>query len=157
MPPPSNQRADIEPPEEVTTQAVTGFATGALRFGSLSIIAHMILSLPHPFKFAEPTPPPTPHSKGPQLGPRPTSPFSSSFLKSRLFYRPLEGFSEWLSPTSQVYRGLTPQFKVFLQIAVMTLGGCIWAEKRVSEYLEVMRKIKRAERTEAQRAQTGRG
>ncbi|KAL1863796.1 hypothetical protein Plec18167_008019 [Paecilomyces lecythidis] len=150
MPPPSNQRADIEPPEEVTTQAVTGFATGALRFGSLSILAHMILSLPHPFTFAETTPP-TPHSKGPK---RP-SPFSASSVKSRLFYRPLEGFSEWLSPTSRVYRGLTPQFKVFLQIAAMTLGGCIWAEKRVTEYLEVMRKLKRAERAEAERSQRG--
>jgi hypothetical protein len=31
MPPPSNQRATIEPPEQVTREAIKGFATGALR------------------------------------------------------------------------------------------------------------------------------
>jgi hypothetical protein len=31
MPPPSNQRADIEPPEELTTEAVKGFMTGVFR------------------------------------------------------------------------------------------------------------------------------
>jgi hypothetical protein len=31
MPPPSNQRAQVEPPEQVTTEAVKGFAVGALR------------------------------------------------------------------------------------------------------------------------------
>jgi hypothetical protein len=67
-----------------------------------------------------------------------------------LFYRPLEGFSEWISPTARVYRGLTPQFKVFLQIAVMTLGGCIWAERRVNDYIELVRRIKRAERRQAE-------
>jgi hypothetical protein len=30
----------------------------------------------------------------------------------------------------------------------MTLGGCIWAERRVSEYMESVRKVKRAERAE---------
>lgn len=31
MPPPSNQKGDIEPPEEVTTEAVKGFLAGAFR------------------------------------------------------------------------------------------------------------------------------
>ncbi|KAJ5669238.1 hypothetical protein N7462_010308 [Penicillium macrosclerotiorum] len=149
MPPPPDQRADIEPPPEVTTEAMKGFMTGVFRFGSVSILAHMIMILPHPFTFTAPTPPVTPESQ-----PRPrSSPFSREYLRSRLFYRPLEGFSEWISPASRVYRGLTPQFKVFLQIAVMTLGGCIWAEKRVTEYMELMRRIKRAERYQAERQQ----
>lgn len=108
--------------------------------------------LPHPFTFTAPTPPAHPEA---QPRPRP-SPFSRDYLRSRVFYRPLEGFSEWLSPASRVYRGVTPQFKVFLQIAAMTLGGCIWAERRVTEYIELMRNIKRAERLEAERAQGSR-
>ncbi|GLI79289.1 hypothetical protein PoHVEF18_007619 [Penicillium ochrochloron] len=147
MPPPPSQRADIEPPEEITSEAAIGFATGVFRFGSVSILAHMIMILPHPFTFTAPTPPTTPSQSQPR--PRP-SPFSREYLRSRLFYRPIEGFSEWLSPASRVYRGLTPQFKVFLQIAAMTLGGCIWAERRVNEYIEVMRRVKRAERLQAQ-------
>ncbi|KAJ5107617.1 hypothetical protein N7456_004292 [Penicillium angulare] len=148
MPPPSNQRADIEPPEEITSIAAQGFMTGVFRFGSVSILAHMILILPHPFIFSAPSPPATQESQ-----PRPRrSPFSREYLRSRLFHRPLEGFSEWISPTARVYRGLTPQFKVFLQIAAMTLGGCIWAERRVTEYIDVVRRIKRAERLEAERA-----
>lgn len=111
----------------------------------------MILILPHPFTFTAPTPPAHPS----QPRPRP-SPFSRDYLRSRLFHRPLEGFSEWISPTARVYRGLTPQFKVFLQIAAMTLGGCIWAERRVTEYIELMRKIKRAERLQTERAQGAR-
>jgi hypothetical protein len=107
------------------------------------------MSLPHPFTFTAPTPPTTQSQSPSQPRPRP-SPFSREYLRSRLFYRPIEGFSEWLSPASRVYRGLTPQFKVFLQIAAMTLGGCIWAERRVNEYIEVMRRVKRAERLQAQ-------
>lgn len=122
------------------------------QFGSVSILAHMILILPHPFTFSAPAPPATADSP-----PRPRpSPFSRESIRSRVFYRPLEGFSEWISPTARVYRGLTPQFKVFIQIAAMTLGGCIWAEKRVTEYIELMRRIKRAERYEAERAQGSR-
>lgn len=106
----------------------------------------MILILPHPFTFTAPTPPASPDA---QPRPRP-SPFSPAGLRSRLFYRPLEGFSSWISPTARVYRGLTPQFKVFLQIAAMTLGGCIWAERRVNDYIELVRRIKRAERRQAE-------
>jgi hypothetical protein len=113
----------------------------------------MIMILPHPFTFTAPSPPATATESQPR--PRP-SPFSREYLRSRLFYRPLEGFSEWLSPASRVYRGVTPQFKVFLQIAAMTLGGCIWAERRVNEYIELTRRIKRAERLQAQREQGGR-
>ncbi|KAL2217132.1 hypothetical protein M432DRAFT_472504 [Thermoascus aurantiacus ATCC 26904] len=150
MPPPSNQRADIEPPEQVTKEAIKGFATGALRFGSLSILAHMILLMPHPFTFSAAAPPATTQQ---QPGTKAPSPFSPAALRTRLFYRPLESLSDSLAPWSRVYRGLTPQFKVFLQIAAMTLGGCIWAERRVTEYLEAMRKVKRAERTQAERSQ----
>ena len=102
----------------------------------------MILMLPHPFTFARP------HAAESSRGKRPLF-FSREYLGSKLFYRPLEGFSEWISPTSRVYRGLTPQFKVFIQIAVMTLGGCIWAEKRYEEYVSLVRKMKRAERAQA--------
>ncbi|KAH3264126.1 hypothetical protein KXW23_005249 [Aspergillus fumigatus] len=164
--PTSSQKGDINPPEEVTSEAVRGFLTGAFRtlpkrslpiawamlgFGSVSILAHMILMLPHPFKFsptaATPShPPASPSSSRPK-----TLRFSKDHLRSKFIYGPLSGFSEWLSPTARVYRGLTPQFKVFLQIAAMTLGGCIWAERRVNEYIDFMRKVKRAERLQAQR------
>jgi hypothetical protein len=80
---------------------------------------------------------------------------SRDHLRARLFYRPLEGFSQWLSPTARVYRGLTPQFKVFLQIAAMTLGGCVWAECRATEFIDYMRKVKRAERVRAEREREG--
>ncbi|KAJ5921499.1 hypothetical protein N7454_006341 [Penicillium verhagenii] len=149
MPPPSNQRADIEPPEEITWVAAQGFMTGVFRFGSVSILAHMIFNLPHPFIFSTPAPsPPTTQGQ-----PRPRqSPFSKEYIRSRLLHRPLEGFSEWISPTARVYRGLTPQFKIFLQMAAMILGGSIWAERRVSEYIDLIRQIKRVERQEAERA-----
>ncbi|KAL4918017.1 hypothetical protein BDW62DRAFT_70446 [Aspergillus aurantiobrunneus] len=150
MPPPSSQKADIEPPEEITSEAVHGFLTGAFRFGSISILAHMIMILPHPFKFTPSSAPGPPQHMQEQAHRRP-SPFSKEYIRSRLFYRPLEGFSEWLSPTARIYRGLTPQFKVFLQIAAMTFGGCVWAERRVDQYIKLIRKVKRAERLQAQR------
>lgn len=65
---------------------------------------------------------------------------------STLAYRPLTSLSQSLAPSSRVYRGLTVQFKIFLQIAAVTLGGYIWAEKRVNEYMEAVRRVKRAER-----------
>lgn len=108
--------------------------------------------LPHPFTFSAPSPPTTPDS---QPRPRP-SPFSRDYLRSRFLYRPLEGFSKWISPTARVYRGLTPQFKVFLQIAAMTLGGCISAERRVNEYTQLVRRVKRAERLQVERSQSSR-
>lgn len=112
----------------------------------MSILAHTILILPHPFTFSQPGPPAPPGAQ-----PRRPSPFSGDHIRSRFFYRPLEGISEWLSPTARIYRGLTPQFKVFLQIAVMTLGGCVWAERRVTEYIDVVRREKRAQRVRVQR------
>ncbi|KAJ6134236.1 hypothetical protein N7523_000558 [Penicillium sp. IBT 18751x] len=151
MPPPPAQRADIEPPEELTSEAVKGFVTGVARFGSVSILAHMIMNLPHPFTFSKPQPPAPAESQS-----RRQSPFSRDYIRSRLLYRPMEGFSEWISPTARVYRGLTPQFKVFIQIAIMTLGGCIWAEKRVTEYIDLIRQVKRAERYQAEREQGNR-
>ncbi|EAW08651.1 uncharacterized protein ACLA_095840 [Aspergillus clavatus NRRL 1] len=149
--PSASQKGDIDPPDEITSEAVQGFLTGAFRYGSVSILAHMILLLPHPFKFSSSTTTPAHSPSQPGASSARPSLFSKEYLRSRLVYRPLEGFSEWLSPTSRVYRGLTPQFKVFLQIAAMTLGGCIWAERRVNDYIEFMRKVKRAERMQAQR------
>ncbi|OAX81222.1 hypothetical protein ACJ72_04438 [Emergomyces africanus] len=153
MPPPSNQRGNIEPPPEVMQEAMKGFFTGAARFGSISILAHLILLLPHPLRFASSPSPSntsstpatsTPSSQGhPKPKPKPSP-------RTPLPYRPLTSLSANLAPISRIYRGLTPQFKVFLQLSSMTLGGCIWAEKRVNEYLEVMRKVKRAERVEAE-------
>ncbi|QSS59740.1 hypothetical protein I7I51_09176 [Histoplasma capsulatum] len=153
MPAPSNQRGDIDPPPEVMQEAVKGFFTGAARYGSISILAHLILLLPHPLRFASSNPPSNTSSS-------PSSPMSSSHghpePKRRptphtpLLYRPLTSLSANLAPISRIYRGLTPQFKVFLQLSSMTLGGCIWAEKRVNEYLDVMRKLKRVERLEAE-------
>lgn len=49
-----------------------------------------------------------------------------------------------LSPTNAIYRGLTLQFKVFMQLSAMTMGGCIFAEKRVSEYNDMVRRRNRA-------------
>lgn len=43
-----------------------------------------------------------------------------------------------------LYRNLTLQFKVSIQLASMTLGGCIFAEKRVSEYNDMVRRRNRA-------------
>lgn len=124
-------------------------SANTVQFGSVSILAHMIMNLPHPFVFSAPSPPAHPAT---QPRPRPSI-FSRDYLRSRLFHRPLEGFSAWISPGSKVYRGLTPQFKVFLQMAAVTLGGCIWAEKRVTEYIDLVRKIRRAERLQAEREQ----
>ncbi|BCR89013.1 uncharacterized protein ACHE_50211S [Aspergillus chevalieri] len=151
MPPPSDQRADIEPPEEITTEAVKGFLAGAFRYGSISILAHMIMILPHPFTFATNAGPPQPHQPGSQPRARKPPPFTKEYFRARFLHRPLEGFSEWISPTARVYQGLTPQFKVFLQIAAMTLGGCVWAERRVAEYIDFMRKVKRVQRVTAER------
>lgn len=106
----------------------------------------MILDLPHPFTFSQSAPPTNPDSQ-----PRRQSPISKEYVRSRFFYRPLEGLSDFLSPTARIYRGLTPQFKVFLQIAAMTLGGWVWAEKRVMEYNDFLRKTKRVERIRAQK------
>jgi len=90
MPPPSTV-TNITPPDAITPVAARGFATGALRFGSISILSHFALNSLHP-----------------------------------------------------VYRGLTIQFKVFIQLSAMTLGGCIFAEKRVSEYNDMVRRRNRA-------------
>ncbi|ETN40381.1 uncharacterized protein HMPREF1541_04658 [Cyphellophora europaea CBS 101466] len=49
-----------------------------------------------------------------------------------------------LSRIHPVYRNLTPQFKTFIQISSGTLGGCIFAEKYVTEYNDSIRKRRRA-------------
>jgi hypothetical protein len=43
MPPPPSQRAQVEPPEQVTTEAVKGFAVGALRVGDSLLFARLEL------------------------------------------------------------------------------------------------------------------
>jgi hypothetical protein len=97
MPPPastshsSTGAPPIIPPSQVSTEASRGFLSGALRFSSISIIAHLLLQRLHP-----------------------------------------------------VYRGLTIQFKIFIQLSAATLGGCIFAEKRVSEYNDMVRRQQRA-------------
>lgn len=113
----------------------------------------MILILPHPFTFANNASPPSQSQSQAQQQPRPARPAPSSpnSLRTRYLYRPLEGFSNWIAPKARVYQGLTPQFKVFLQIAGMTLGGCVWAERRVAQYIDFMRKVKRVERVQAER------
>lgn len=90
MPPPSNV-TNIAPPDAITPIAAQGFASGALRFGSISLLSHLALVRLNP-----------------------------------------------------IYRGLTVQFKVFIQLSAMTLGGCIFAEKRVSEYNDMVRRRNRA-------------
>lgn len=97
MPPPSSTSHSssgappIIPPNQVTTEATRGFLSGALRFTSISIMAHILLQRVHP-----------------------------------------------------IYRGLTVQFKIFIQLSAATLGGCIFAEKRVSEYNNMVRRQQRA-------------
>lgn len=38
-----------------------------------------------------------------------------------------------------VYRRLTPQFKTFIQLSSGTLGGCIFAERAVTDYNDSIR------------------
>ena len=42
MPPPSDQRAEIEPPEQITEEAVRGFLAGALRVGVIAAYAMQV-------------------------------------------------------------------------------------------------------------------
>lgn len=103
--------------------------------------------MPHPFKFDNAAAPAAPTTAG--ASPSSSSRFSPSGIRNTLFYKPLSSLSESIGPLSRIYRGLTPQFKIFLQIAVMTLGGTIWAERRVNEYLQALRRLRRAERKAA--------
>jgi hypothetical protein len=112
----------------------------------MSILAHLILVLPHPFTFDNASPPTNSTTSTSTSASSKKSPFSAHGVRQHLFYRPLASLSESLAPMSRVYRGLTPQFKVFLHIAVMTLGGSIWAEKRAGEYMEMLRRKRRLER-----------
>ncbi|EME81889.1 uncharacterized protein MYCFIDRAFT_103628, partial [Pseudocercospora fijiensis CIRAD86] len=50
---------------------------------------------------------------------------------------------------SPVYRGLTVQFKVFLQMSVMTAGAIIEADRRLIAHEAVMRTRKRVARDAA--------
>lgn len=97
MPPPAStsdspsRAPPIIPPSQVTAEATRGFISGALRFTSISILAHILLQRVHP-----------------------------------------------------VYRGLTVQFKMFIQLSALTLGGCIFAEQRVTDYNNMIRRQQRA-------------
>lgn len=122
------------------------------QYGSVSILAHMILILPHPFAFRTNARQPTHQTQTHPQARRPlSSRFNIEYLRARFVHQPLEGFSEWISPTARVYQGLTPQFKVFLHMSVMILGGVVWAERRVTEYIDFMRKVKRVQRVQAER------
>lgn len=134
MPPQTSlSRSGLEPPEEVTSEALKGFITGVARvkfpsttspnplpqlisknpdeqFGSLSLLAHLTLTLP--------------------ISPR------LSAMRS-----------------VQIYRNLTPQFKTYIQISAMMLGGCIWAERRVNEYRLFVRRKLRVEEMERRKAE----
>ena len=50
----------------------------------------------------------------------------------------------FLSRIHPVYRNLTPQFKVYLQLSSGLLGGCIFAEKFVTDYNDSIRRQRRA-------------
>ena len=50
---------------------------------------------------------------------------------------------------SPVYRGLTPQFKLYIQLSAMTCGGVIGAERSVRTYEFEMVREKRRRRNEA--------
>jgi hypothetical protein len=50
----------------------------------------------------------------------------------------------FLSRIHPVYRNLTPQFKVYLQLSSGLLGGCIFAEKYVTDYNDSIRRQRRA-------------
>jgi len=47
---------------------------------------------------------------------------------------------------SPVYRGLTLQFKVYLQMSGMTIGGCLEADRRVRDYERSYRRIRKAKK-----------
>ncbi|KAF2404482.1 hypothetical protein EJ06DRAFT_526560 [Trichodelitschia bisporula] len=51
---------------------------------------------------------------------------------------------------SPIYRGLTPQFKVFLQFSAMTFGGMVEADKRMRAHEVLVRHRKRFERNQAE-------
>ncbi|MCJ1439138.1 hypothetical protein MMC27_008529 [Xylographa pallens] len=50
---------------------------------------------------------------------------------------------------SPVYRALTVQFKLFIQMSGMTLGGMVEADRRLRAYEGAVRQRKRVERDEA--------
>ncbi|CCU77443.1 unnamed protein product [Blumeria hordei] len=50
---------------------------------------------------------------------------------------------------SPIYRGLTVQFKVFLQMSGMILGACLEADHRIREYEVKVRMYKRMVRDQA--------
>ncbi|MCJ1292981.1 hypothetical protein MMC34_004534 [Xylographa carneopallida] len=50
---------------------------------------------------------------------------------------------------SPLYRGLTVQFRLFVQMSGMTLGGMVEADRRLREYEALVRRRRRVERDEA--------
>jgi hypothetical protein len=55
--------------------------------------------------------------------------------------------------TMPVFRRVTVQYKVFLQMAFMTMGGMIEADRRMVEYELVVRHRKRLERARMARVE----
>ena len=49
-----------------------------------------------------------------------------------------------LNRYTPLYRGLTVQFKVFIQISAMLLGGCIFAERAVGAFNDDVRRRRRS-------------
>lgn len=49
---------------------------------------------------------------------------------------------------SPVYRGLTPQFKVYLQMSGMTVGGMVEAERRVHHFENRQRRLRKLKQDE---------
>lgn len=47
---------------------------------------------------------------------------------------------------SPVYRGLTLQFKIYLQMSGMTIGGCVEAERRMREHEQRTRRMRKIRR-----------
>ena len=121
----------------------------AQRRGHESILAFPLLIFHH-FRCIHPTPPtltmPPPTSRPDIAPPAVLSPIAyKAFAVGALRFGSISLFTHILlhrfHPT---YRRLTPQFKAFIQISTMTLGGCIYAERGVSEFNEVVRRKNRA-------------
>jgi len=62
----------------------------------------------------------------------------------RGFYSALLAAGGWYF--SPIYRNLTIQFKVYLQMSGMTIGGCLEADRRVREYEKSYRHRRKAMR-----------
>lgn len=90
--------------------------------------------MPPPSHIRDPLPPP-------QLTPIAAQGFATGALRFGLISFATHFVLNRYTP---IYRGLTVQFKVFIQISAMTLGGCIFAERAVSDFNDEVRRRRRA-------------